>query len=103
MTKSEASGIPIQGGVITVEPSVTKVRFWLRGALEFVTGGTYGLNVWSKGAPMHIVIRNADRTEELHREGPYAGSDRTAALTTIRREIDRDGLGEFLRRWDSHH
>ena len=96
MANPKTSGISIEGGVITVEPNVSKIRFWLRGALGFATGGTSGLSVWTHDTPMYIVIRNSDRREVLHREGPYAGSDRTAALIAIRRRIDRDELGEFL-------
>jgi hypothetical protein len=95
VAKEPSSGIPFTGGVITIEPTVGKVRFWLRGAVAYLGSGPYFYRRMEK-APMYIVVWNSDRTVEFHREGPYRGAERNRILTGIRTEIDRYGLQEFL-------
>ena len=95
VTKGSSSGIPFTGGVITIEPTVGKVRFGLRGALAYWWSGPY-FDRSMERAPMYIVVWNSDRTIEFHREGPYRGAERSRILIGIRTELDRCGLQEFL-------
>ena len=93
-------GIPVEDGVITFEPNVSKTRFWIR---ETVPRLVWGLilqdDPYSPGeprSPVYIVVWNPERTVELYREGSYKGSKRDEELEGLRDEIVHDGLEEAL-------
>jgi len=94
MGKQNQVGIPVDGGVITFEPSVSNSKFWMREAIfNLVKPGHYGRRYWT---PLYIVIWNADRTIEFYREGPYGNEERSQRIEQVRAEIGKDGLEEFL-------
>lgn len=95
MSKPKHVGIPIGGGVLTFEPSVSTATFWIVEAVHwFVSfGKVFGGRTW---VPMYIAIWNADRTAEFYREGPYRNGQRRRRTTEITKEIRKDGLETFL-------
>lgn len=101
MPKSKEAGIQVPGGLVSAEPAVSKLIFGLRGLVAFMSGGENGMNQWFKKTPMFLVIWNTDRTEELYKEGPYGGTERSERLKTIVSQVKREGLGEFLLRNES--
>ena len=48
--------------------------------------------------PAYVVIRSSESVKVLSRTGPFVGRDQDGALTAIRSEIERDGLGAYLDR-----
>jgi hypothetical protein len=94
MGKQNQVGIPVDGGVITFEPSISKAKFWMRETIyNLVNPGHYGRRF---STPLYVVIWNADRTIEFYREGPYGNEERGQRTKQLRAEIGRDGLEEFL-------
>jgi hypothetical protein len=94
MAKHQQVGIPIDGGIITFEPSGSTAMFWIREMLYyFAQAGFTGGRSWT---PLFIVIWNSDRSVEFYREGPYRNRERKQRLNEIRTRIRREGLDNFL-------
>jgi hypothetical protein len=92
-------GISIEGGVITLEPPTSKTRFWIREVGPRLSWGLLMKDPYISEeivSPLYIVVWNSDRTVEFYREGPYKGSRQRTALESLRTEINRVGLEEFL-------
>jgi|SRR5580698_4109153 hypothetical protein len=95
MAKNKQVGIPVDGGVITLEPGPHKVRFWLR---ELFHSWIWNSPVytWDIVSSLFIVVWNADRSVEFYREGPYRDPPRGARLASLQAEITQYGLQDAL-------
>src|SRR5580698_10077572 len=93
MAKNKAVGIPVDGGVITIDPGPHKVRFWIRELVHawIFNGPTYD---WEFVSPLFVVVWNTDRSIEFYREGPYR--DFENRLASLQAEIDQFGLQDAL-------
>jgi hypothetical protein len=83
-------GIPVPGGVITIDLNRQRNRVWtwIRIVLQSA-GGELTLQ-------RDIVIHDASRSRELYREGPYDGITVKNPLNRIVAEIEADGIDQFL-------
>jgi hypothetical protein len=92
----DETGISIEGGVITLEPTTSKSRCWVREVAPRLIWGLLMKDPYISEeivSPLYIVVWNSDRAVEFYREGPYKGSRQRTALESLRTEINRGGTG----------